>query len=274
MMEAEALHLAESLGNAPTIGAFIDRTLDELARLMKSPLVSFSEIDLVTKSAAVSLRPYLPGHSVKVDDLAGMLDEHPVFIWYNSQPDWSPVRLSDRITWSDLTQTRLYQDVLVPVGGQHMIMMPLTAPAGGRMIYFLVNRPDSDFTDEELEFAKRLQPALVALYRHLSGPAMPAQSSVPALTRRELTVLKLLAAGLTADAIGTQLHCSSATVRKHLQNLYAKLHTHDRLTTVVSARALGLIREDDLSTEFTWNVRLDLPPLQGFPLRSGLDLPL
>ena len=40
--------------------------------------------------------------------------------------------------------------------------------------------------------------------------------------------------------------------------LYAKLQTHDRLTTVVRARDLGLIRDEDLSTEFGWNIRRDL----------------
>jgi hypothetical protein len=46
-----------------------------------------------------------------------------------------------------------------------------------------------------------------------------------------------------------------ATVRKHLQNLYAKLGTSDRLGAVIRGRDLGLLHADDLSREFRWNVR-------------------
>ena len=46
-----------------------------------------------------------------------------------------------------------------------------------------------------------------------------------------------------------------ATVRKHLQNLYAKLGTSDRLGAVIRGRDLGLLHVDDLSREFQWNVR-------------------
>ena len=106
----------------PTVGALIDR-MNELVRLLESPLVSFAEIDLVTRTAATSFRPYLPGHSVAVDGVNEMLDEHSVFIWCYSQA---------------ATRT--------------------------------------------------------------SAP-------VPALTRREHGILKFLAAGPTADAIGRQLRC-------------------------------------------------------------------
>jgi hypothetical protein len=46
-------------------------------------------------------------------------------------------------------------------------------------------------------------------------------------------------------------------VRKHLQNLYAKLGTSDRLGAVIRGRDLGLLHVDDLSRQFQWNVRTD-----------------
>jgi len=58
------------------------------------------------------------------------------------------------------------------------------------------------------------------------------------------------------DWPATAVHAT--TVRKHLQNLYARLQTHDRLTPVVRARDLGLIREEDLSTEFESNGTFDV----------------
>jgi len=253
-----ALTLAESLAGVPTVGALIDRTLNELAEALESPLVSLTEIDLVSRTAATSFRPYLPGHSVAVDGVNEMLHEHPVFIWYSSQADWSAVRLSDLIPTDELMATRLYQEMLVAVGGQHMMTLPLCPPLTGRLMCFVVNRADRDFTDDELEFLRRLQPALVALYRRLSIPATQTSVAIPPLTRREQAIVKFLASGLTADAIARQLPCSPATVRKHLQNIYSKLQTHDRLTTVVRARDLGLLRDEDLSTEFGWNIRTNL----------------
>ena len=255
---SHALQVGEALADVPTVGALIDRTLNELAQLLESPLVSFTELDFVTRTAATSFRPYLPGHSVAVDGVNEILDEHPVFVWYYKQRDWAAVRLSDLISWAELTQTRLFREVLVAVGGQYMMTVPLADPASGRLICFVVNRSDRDFADQELDFLRRLQPALVALYRRLSMPATRTSAPVPTLTRREQAILKFLASGLTADAIGRQLPCSSATVRKHLQNIYSKLQTHDRLTTVVRARDLGLIREEDLSTDFEWDIRRNL----------------
>lgn len=256
---ARVVELAAELAQVSSVGALIRATLDVLAQVLESPLVSFTEIDLARGTAATALHPFLPGHDTAVHRVNGILREHPTFVWYLSQPDWSAVRLSDLISWEELTRTRLYREVLTAVGGQHMLALPVTPPADGRLTCFIVNQPERDFTDDELEFARRLQPALVTLYSRVSTPVQRAQSPVPVLTRREQIVLKCLAGGLTAEAIGRQLHCTPGTVRKHLQNIYEKLATHDRLTTVVRARDLGLIRDEDLSSEFAWNVRISLP---------------
>jgi len=67
--------------------------------------------------------------------------------------------------------------------------------------------------------------------------------AVPALglTPRETDVLRLLATGLTAHAVGRQLGIREATVRKHLERAYAKLGSHDRLGAVQLARQNGLL---------------------------------
>ncbi|MCS7477291.1 LuxR C-terminal-related transcriptional regulator [Umezawaea endophytica] len=61
------------------------------------------------------------------------------------------------------------------------------------------------------------------------------------LTQREFTVLAVLAEGLTADAIARRLDISPRTVHRHLQHLYRKLGTADRLATVLHAKSLGLL---------------------------------
>jgi DNA-binding CsgD family transcriptional regulator len=63
------------------------------------------------------------------------------------------------------------------------------------------------------------------------------------LTPRELTVLIYLGSGLTASTIARRIGVSIYTVNKHLENLYRKLGTSDRLTTVLHAQSLGLLHQ-------------------------------
>lgn len=135
--------------------------------------------------------------------------------------------------------------------------MFVSSPLSHRWTYFVANRSirDFDFEDADLQFARAVQPALVATITRWA----PAPSSTPAasvaLTRREQVVMGYLAAGLTADAIAHALGARSTTVRKHLQNAYAKLVVHDRLSAVLRAYELGLLNEEDLSIELAHQIR-------------------
>jgi DNA-binding CsgD family transcriptional regulator len=55
-------------------------------------------------------------------------------------------------------------------------------------------------------------------------------------------VLAVVARGLTATACGHLLRISERTVRKHLENAYAKLDCHTAIVAISRARALGLLR--------------------------------
>jgi two-component system nitrate/nitrite response regulator NarL len=63
----------------------------------------------------------------------------------------------------------------------------------------------------------------------------------PALTRREAEVLRLLADGHSAPAIGQRLFLATATVKTHLAHLYEKLDVGDRAACVAQAMRAGLI---------------------------------
>ncbi|MDO9380973.1 MAG: LuxR C-terminal-related transcriptional regulator [Nocardioidaceae bacterium] len=73
----------------------------------------------------------------------------------------------------------------------------------------------------------------------------------PFLTEREREVLVLLEQGLTAVQIGRRLAITPATVRKHLEHLYAKLGVHDRLSAATHARRQGLLADDPVVTAVT-----------------------
>ncbi|MFK7800173.1 MAG: response regulator [Anaerolineae bacterium] len=64
------------------------------------------------------------------------------------------------------------------------------------------------------------------------------------LTDRELTILKLMATGLTNSGIGDRLHLAEGTVRNHVTNILSKLDVDDRTQAVVFAWRQGLVRPD------------------------------
>jgi len=252
-----ALELAARLAHARTAGEFIDQAMTMLEQQLAGSVVSFNRLNLDEQSALVTFRPYRAGHEAAVDGVARLLADHPLYKWYSSQPDWSPVRISDVISLEQFRASRLFKEVLVPAGGDHGIVVMMTQAFQQRVwVWFMASRADRDFTDAELALCTQLQPALVALYTAMSGPNGAVGSVV--LTKRELDVLRYLARGLTAEVIARRLSVSPATVRKHLQNLYAKLSTSDRLGAVIRGRDLGLLRADELSRAFTWEIQADL----------------
>ena len=64
---------------------------------------------------------------------------------------------------------------------------------------------------------------------------------LPALSTRELEVLRLAADGLSSVEIGQRLHLSRTTVRTHLQHVYEKLGVSDRTAAVAQALRSGLL---------------------------------
>jgi DNA-binding CsgD family transcriptional regulator len=98
-------------------------------------------------------------------------------------------------------------------------------------------RPGRPFDARDREVARRLQPLLTSVQRHLAHRRRPA----PCLTGRELAVLASMADGLTAAAAGRRLGISARTFEKHLERLYRKFDTHDRVHTVLLAQDLGVL---------------------------------
>jgi DNA-binding NarL/FixJ family response regulator len=64
------------------------------------------------------------------------------------------------------------------------------------------------------------------------------------LSRRELEILRLVAAGTTNRDAAAKLLISEATVKTHLLNIYAKLGVSDRAAAVAEAFNLGLLTPD------------------------------
>jgi DNA-binding NarL/FixJ family response regulator len=68
----------------------------------------------------------------------------------------------------------------------------------------------------------------------------PAERPKPLLSKREMHVLKEVAAGLSNKQIARRLGISEKTVRNHLVSVYTKLKATNRTHAVMLALRLGL----------------------------------
>jgi LuxR family maltose regulon positive regulatory protein len=75
----------------------------------------------------------------------------------------------------------------------------------------------------------------------MPAPGVPAQDLPEPLTEREIEVLRLIATGLSNADAGGRLFIAPSTVKKHLENIYAKLGTRNRTQAIARARAAGVL---------------------------------
>jgi DNA-binding NarL/FixJ family response regulator len=78
-------------------------------------------------------------------------------------------------------------------------------------------------------------PVAARLVTRMRGP------STPALTARELDVLRGIADGLSNPDIGRALFISEATVKSHVTRIFEKLAVNDRTAAVTAAIAQGIL---------------------------------
>ncbi len=67
------------------------------------------------------------------------------------------------------------------------------------------------------------------------------QPLIDPLSPRELDVLRLIADGLSNQAIGDRLFLALSTVKGYVADIFGKLHVERRTEAVARARELGLL---------------------------------
>lgn len=94
-----------------------------------------------------------------------------------------------------------------------------------------------------------LHPAIARrLLGEVNRPAAPAAASGGTLTERELEVLRLLAEGLSNQAIAQKLTLSERTVGAHVSHILKKLHVASRTQAALYAIREGLASPPEGST--------------------------
>ena len=93
-----------------------------------------------------------------------------------------------------------------------------------------------------IEAVDRGEAVLDPAIQHHVLAAVSAPPAHDDLTPRELEVLGLIAEGLTNAEIAERLVVSAATVKSHVNHIFAKIDARDRAQAVVYAYANGIAR--------------------------------
>lgn len=80
-----------------------------------------------------------------------------------------------------------------------------------------------------------------ALRQQAATPPTEEAEETPSLTARESEILELIAKGLSNTEAGRVLKISAATIRTHLEHIYAKLEVTNRVEAVTEGIRKGLI---------------------------------
>jgi len=92
-------------------------------------------------------------------------------------------------------------------------------------------------------FGASMAERVVTYFASAVAPVDEQEDPFPELTERERSVLHMLAAGRSNDAIAAALYVSTKTVRNTVSTIYAKLHAAGRAEAIVKAREAGYGRD-------------------------------
>ena len=181
---------------------------------------------------------------VQRSETLGAQDEFLQVFWQEFWRDdgcAGPLLTSDYATLrrrSDLWTERAYANTPLgwsfvnDLGFRRQVLVPMT-PLGGtdrRLLLFRGAGPD--FTERELMMLRLVRPHLAELHarrdRELRGE--------PNLTPRQWEILRQVATGASNTQIASTLGLSEGTVRKHLENIFLRLHVLSRTEALARVR--------------------------------------
>jgi len=82
-----------------------------------------------------------------------------------------------------------------------------------------------------------------AIQTHKTSPALPTFYLFDPLSEPELETLKQVAEGLSNPEIGRKLFVATSTVKRHINNIYAKLNVHNRTQAVARGKEFQLLTD-------------------------------
>jgi DNA-binding CsgD family transcriptional regulator len=215
--------------------------LDGMRRLIRCDNVTFTRLDSarqVTDFDQESGETGVRGAALEAWKAAfwSLYWDSPVVSYPELTGDLTTVRtISDFHSDRQFHSTAMYHECFRVEDVERALFVCLPGEPGRalRVLFFRGSGPD--FTDRDRGLLALLRPHLHEAYRAQRGR----ERALPGLTRRERQVLELVAAGHTNAQIGRRLAISEATVRKHLEHVFARLQVTSRTAAVT--RALGIV---------------------------------
>lgn len=200
--------------------------------------LKWGDWDSMEKGKSVFVHPNVP---------AGWWDEYAVLGAREPDPGLIMARMSlAPFTWTESLQ------MLEPLGVdrwsyelalKYGMRDGFSCPVGSRwVVTFWSRRVLTDVLSERTRaMLFMLSSFAVIRLEQLTGPDVKRVGTVPTLTPRELSVLRLLSLGKRTAAIATHLGLGEETVRSHLKKAQRKLGVSDRTHAVADAMRLRLI---------------------------------
>jgi DNA-binding CsgD family transcriptional regulator len=228
-----ALEFIETAWSLAGERAVTPETLEALNRLIPCDEVSYCRLDNVHRQVVEYFDTN--GSDGGADDgFWEIVGDHPLCRYQQAYADFSATRLSDVISHRRLVNARIYADWFRPAGIEAELEAGLShSRAHTRNL--ILERAHGDFSARDRAVLELVRPHLARVeettqLRAAAGASRADEREV--LTTRETEILELVAAGLTNAAIAERLWISPGTVKKHLDNIYAKLGVANRTAAV------------------------------------------
>ena len=164
-------------------------------------------------------------------------DSHPV-MQRHQDGDPTALMLSDFLTRRKLRDTGIYQEFFGPIS----VNTQLAAMAGGPapiVVAVSLNDESRDFDERDRALLNLVRPFIGAAFAGVAARQrevpQPERLRSLGLTKREAEVLILIAAGRTNKQIAAEFTVSPLTVKRHAENIYAKLEVSGRAAAVAVA---------------------------------------
>jgi len=185
-------------------------------------------------------------------ELAGLTEariafmpQHPVFRHVLAGGQADARTISDFLSPGAFRRLALYGEFFAPLGVADQITVLLTDRHDQRAAAVSVDRGRRGFDDQDRAALSLLRPHLAAARRNAQhfasaskgGTASQAERAAGALGRltdRQHEILALVAAGRTNAQIARGLDLSPDTVRKHVENILARLGTTNRTSAAIT----------------------------------------
>ena len=247
---SDARAILDFLADVDTIGADEPYSAAFLTRLRDVvPCV-----DLTFQDADLEARRFIavmPGEQSEEEAaLYWAVGPCPITRYRARTGDLRALTMSDVIGRRQYHELPLYREYFQPVGLDHVLDVGLSiANQELRSLVLFRAADDPDFSGRDRDVLDLLRPHLRArearaeLYRRTQAGSLPdaAPGDLPEpLTPREREVIYLAAQGKSNAEIASVLWVTPGTVKKHLENIYGKLHVGSRAAAVSHVQLASL----------------------------------